>query len=248
MIGVLPDALGARVTRHGFTFVREMLSGSEVMALVAALEIETLATIRAGRRNLTQTVPAVRDLASSAMLHAIGTAVLGGPSFVVRVLLFDKTAVSNWGLGWHQDKAIAVRERRDVPGFSGWSVKEGVPHVHAPASVFERMVTVRVHLDDCDAGNGALRILPESHRRGRLTEHAIQQICAATSEITCAARAGDALVMSPLLLHGSSPALTPRHRRVLHFELAADELPDGLEWFERHSPSGSALANSLVVG
>lgn len=39
--------------------------------------------------------------------------------------------------------------------------------------------------------------------------------------------------MRPLLLHASSPALAPAHRRVLHLEYAAAPLPPGLEWHER---------------
>jgi hypothetical protein len=36
--------------------------------------------------------------------------------------------------------------------------------------------------------------------------------------------------MRPLLLHASSPAADPRHRRVIHLEFAAEPLPGGLEW------------------
>jgi hypothetical protein len=39
--------------------------------------------------------------------------------------------------------------------------------------------------------------------------------------------------MRPLLLHASTVANSPRHRRVIHLEFAADELPDGLAWAER---------------
>jgi hypothetical protein len=38
--------------------------------------------------------------------------------------------------------------------------------------------------------------------------------------------------MRPLLLHASSPAQRPGHRRVIHLEFAAGELPGGLEWHE----------------
>lgn len=35
-------------------------------------------------------------------------------------------------------------------------------------------------------------------------------------EVTCLAREGQALLMRPLLLHASSRASRPKHRRVLH--------------------------------
>jgi hypothetical protein len=48
-------------------------------------------------------------------------------------------------------------------------------------------------------------------------------------------RAGDALLIRPLVLHRSGPskAGTRRHRRTLHFEFAAAlTLPGGLEWHD----------------
>lgn len=46
--------------------------------------------------------------------------------------------------------------------------------------------------------------------------------------------------MRPLLLHASSPAASPGHRRVLHVEYAAAGLPGGLQWYE--APSAAATA------
>ena len=40
-----------------------------------------------------------------------------------------------------------------------------------------------------------------------------------------------ALLMRPLLLHASSAAEAPGHRRVIHLEYAVDPLPDGLAWY-----------------
>jgi hypothetical protein len=64
---------------------------------------------------------------------------------------------------WHQDRAIAVRDRVDVPGFGPWSVKAGLVHVEPPVDILERMLAVRLHLDDCGEDNGPLRVLPGSH-------------------------------------------------------------------------------------
>jgi hypothetical protein len=42
-----------------------------------------------------------------------------------------------------------------------------------------------------------------------------------------------ALLMRPLLLHASSAGVDPQPRRVIHLEFTADELPEGLDWFDR---------------
>ncbi len=83
-------------------------------------------------RNLLETVPVVRDLAESAVVCSFVEPILGPGAFAVRGLLFDKTPEANWKVAWHQDLTIAVRQRKEVPGFGPWSVKAGVPHVQAP--------------------------------------------------------------------------------------------------------------------
>jgi ectoine hydroxylase-related dioxygenase (phytanoyl-CoA dioxygenase family) len=135
-------------------------------------------------------------------------------------------------VAWHQDVTIAVRERREAAGFRPWSVKDGAPHVTAPAECLEQMLTVRLHLDDADEENGALRVLAGSHRFGRLSEERIDELTSELPQVVCCARAGDALLIRPLLLHASGRSANARRRRVLHIEYAGFELPGGLAWSE----------------
>ena len=132
---------------------------------------------------------------------------------------------------WHQDRAIAVAKRQELPGWGPWTVKAGVVHVLPPAAVLEKMITVRLHLDDCDENNGPLRVLPGSHRHGILSAEQLAALRKQVPEVACLLPCGGALVMSPLLLHASSPAQSPLHRRVLHIEFAPENLlPEGLAW------------------
>jgi ectoine hydroxylase-related dioxygenase (phytanoyl-CoA dioxygenase family) len=131
----------------------------------------------------------------------------------VRGLLFDKSPDANWALGWHRDTSVAVVERRDVPGWGPWTVKEDVTHAIAPRAFLATMQTLRVHLDDVDEDNGPLRVKRGSHLTDDGPEH------------TCLANAGDVLIFSPLLLHASSSARRPRHRRVLQLEFASTPFP-----------------------
>jgi ectoine hydroxylase-related dioxygenase (phytanoyl-CoA dioxygenase family) len=160
--------------------------------------------------------------------------ILGPGCFAVRVLWFDKTPDANWKVPWHQDLAIAVQARAEVDGFGGWSEKAGVTHVQPPTWLLERMVTVRLHLDDCGPNRGPLRVLPGSHHEGRLQPAQIQQWQQEQRATECVVNAGDAILMRPLLLHASSEATTPGHRRVLHIEFANTDLPGGLQWHACH--------------
>jgi ectoine hydroxylase-related dioxygenase (phytanoyl-CoA dioxygenase family) len=51
--------------------------------------------------------------------------------------------------------------------------------------------------------------------------------------VECVVARGGILAFQPLLLHASSPATTPAHRRVVHLEFAVDELPGGLAWYHQ---------------
>lgn len=185
----------------------------------------------AGRRGLLA-LPDVAALARSPRLLDLVRPHLPQEPLPVRALYFDKSTEANWLVPWHQDITLAVRERTDVLGFGPWSAKGGVPHVQPPVVLLERMLAVRLHLDDVGTDNGALRVLPGTHRLGRLSAERIQELRATVPEQTCVARAGDALLMRPLLLHASARSENGRHRRVLHLEYAAFELPPGLSWHE----------------
>ena len=150
--------------------------------------------------------------------------------------LFDKAGGRNWKVPYHQDITIRVRERRDVSGFGPWWEKAGIPHCWPPAAVVERMLAVRVHLDDCGPENGPLRVVPGSHRAGVLSSADIEAWKEQVPEVACHVGRGELVVMRPLLLHASSPAERPARRRVIHIEFAVPTLPGELEWYDRIGP------------
>jgi len=52
-------------------------------------------------------------------------------------------------------------------------------------------------------------------------------------------RCGGIVAMCPLTLHASAASEVVGHRRVIHIEYAATELPAGLEWRNRVMPQPS---------
>lgn len=225
------------LARDGYTMVADAVDACALDELINELRpiSDALSGVRGGARHLLRTVPAVRTLAQSAALRSIAERSLGPGAMAVRAILFDKTPRANWKVVWHQDLTIAVRERRDVEGFGPWTEKEGVAHVQPPVEVLERMVAVRLHLDDCTESNGPVRVLPGSHRSGRLTPEEVASQRKTRPEIVCTVPRGGVLAFHSLLLHASSPALEPAHRRVVHVEYAGAEwqtLPGGLVWYD----------------
>lgn len=185
----------------------------------------------AGRRRMLA-IPAVVELAYSTSLIDLLRPHAARTPRPVRAIYFDKSPEANWLVAWHQDMTIAVGAQADIPGFGPWSVKQGVPHVQPPVGFLEQMLAVRLHLDDADQANGALRVLPGTHRLGRLSAVQIQSLQAERAEHVCVAGAGDVLLMRPLLLHASRRSTSGRPRRVLHIEYSGCNLPPGLEWHE----------------
>lgn len=224
-------------TQQGFEILTDILSGDECDALLEDLsrvydsEQKSTANRIAGVRNVLRRSKAVASLACSKKLKSIVQKHLGSPAFPVRAIFFDKTPESNWHVPWHQDLAIAVKQKIESEGFGAWSIKDDVLHVQPPREILESMTTIRIHLDDCDLENGALKVVPGSHTAGKLIASEIA-IWAKMNPVVCDVKRGGALMMRPLLLHSSSPARRPSHRRVLHVEYATQNLPNGLEWFD----------------
>lgn len=229
----------AAVERDGFAVVADVIGADTVGRLVAELEgLEAGVAVgrRAGGaygvRNLLNVLPSAGKLANGDELRSLVAPLLGAGARVVRGVFFDKHGGANWKVAWHQDLTVAVRERVEVKGFGPWSVKAGVPHVQPPAAVLEGVLALRLHLDDADESNGALRVVPGSHRHGRLGPHAVERLKARHGVVTCNVARGGVLLMRPLLLHASSAAAAPSHRRVLHFEYSSSDLPGGLRWHD----------------
>jgi ectoine hydroxylase-related dioxygenase (phytanoyl-CoA dioxygenase family) len=214
------------VEENGFAIVPLCLTEQMVEHLCL-----DLGNTKHAQRNLLR-VPMVRELAASEPVKQLIGAILGNKCFAVRGILFNKTPASNWKVIWHQDRTIAVRERKDRAHFGPWSTKADVPHVQPPPSVMAKMLAIRLHLDESHEGNGPLRVIPGSHNGGFLSAEGISTSRERPS-VVCAVPRGGAILMRPLLVHASSSSSKPEARRVIHLEFAADNLPDGLEWHDR---------------
>jgi hypothetical protein len=232
----------------GFDVLPDVFSPGEIQAVSAHLATAALRRSRAGARNALSD-PAIAALARESRLVRIACGVLGGDAFPYRATLFDKSKNSNWLVVWHEDKALPLRTRRDVPGWGPWSLKAGILYAHAPAEALSRIVALRVHLDDSTAANGPLKVLPGTHRLGVLTDAQIKDSSRAVEPVTCLVGAGGVVVMRPLLVHSSSKVSGLAPRRVIHIEFATSrQLGDGLELriadnSEQLRPDGVASSN-----
>ena len=172
----------------------------------------------------------VSFLAANGPIGSIAARNLGGMARPVRATLFDKTASANWSLAWHQDRVIAVRERKEVEGFGPWTRKHGALHVAPPFELLASMLTLRAHLDPVPQSNAPLLIAPGSHRFGRIPESDVPEVVARCGVAICLADVGDIWTYATPILHASDRASAATHRRVLQVDYALGDLPGGLQW------------------
>jgi ectoine hydroxylase-related dioxygenase (phytanoyl-CoA dioxygenase family) len=224
--------LSEAIDSLGYAVVENAIGPTARAAVCAALAHFDPSPGKGGARNLLMR-PEIAALCRSTAIAAPVCELLGVGAFAYKATLFDKTPTANWKVAWHQDLSIPVRGDARPPGWKGWSIKAGVLHAQPPAELLEQVLAVRVHLDDCDTANGALRVIPRSHREGRLDEAAVERWKAGDGAVRCDVKAGGLLLMRPLILHSSSAGDMPRHRRVVHLEFATVDLPAGLEWAEQ---------------
>ena len=225
----MTSGLRGCVEQQGFAIVPQVLTRDEVARLVEEFAELTLRRSKAGVRHVLG-LAAVAELAREPRLLGIARGILGTEAFAFRATLFDKSPDANWLVVWHQDTALPLRERREIPGWGPWSMKEGVVYAHAPVSALSHVLALRVHLDDSTAENGSLRVLPGTHNRGVLTDDEVHELAKQVSPVDCLVPQGGILAMRPLLVHSSSKSHVRTARRVLHIEYAASvSVAKGLE-------------------
>ncbi len=196
---------------QGWLFVPTALGGPAL----ANLRASVFAGVETGQRCLLDH-PEVRSAAAILREELIQAGHLASSAVAIQAIAFDKNPASNWKVTWHQDLMFPLAQAAKAPGYELACVKGGVPYARPPRRVLEDLLAVRFHLDDCDERNGPLRVISGSHTAGVLSDVEIENAKARGEETVCLARTGEALLMRPLLLHASSPAVEPRHRRVLH--------------------------------
>jgi hypothetical protein len=210
----------------GVCLIPSLVTEAQLPSLRAAVD----ACVSGSPGNRVFQFPDTAGLDILAFLGDLAARLAGKPARLVRILAFDKTPETNWGVPWHQDRTVAVKRRVEADGFGPWTVKAGMPHVSPPQALLEAMFSLRLHLDDCGPENGPLKIIPGSHRLGRLPVRDVLDLGKRETATTCLAAAGDVLAMKALTVHASDPADAPGHRRVLHLDFSTADLPPPLEW------------------
>lgn len=216
----------------GFEIMHGLVSDSVISNIVEDVSSGSEQVPRGGIRNANKKYPTIDALARDTAILGVAHLILEGRPRLVRAIYFDKTPERNWLVSWHQDRTIVVDRRIEIEGWGPWSVKAGMDHVQPPIEVLNMMVTIRVHLDAAGEDNGCLKVIPGSHKFGLIESKDVTTVAEANEAYACKVEMGDAVVMRPHILHSSSKASRPEHRRVVHLEYSSYQLPGELSWLD----------------
>lgn len=226
------------IREKGFTVINNIFSDHEIRRIIDVIQnIDTAKeTLRKSEdlfaiRQFLKEVPEVQDLIFTENMKMVIREIFGNQYFVVKSIYFDKPETSNWYVAYHQDLTISVDQKMQLEGFGPWTTKQNQFAVQPPLDILENIYTIRIHLDDTDENNGALKVIPVSHAKGIYRPETIDWTIE-TEEI-CNVESGGIMIMKPLLLHGSNRTTNGNRRRVIHIEFSDRQLPDGLNWSEK---------------
>ncbi|MBL7932184.1 MAG: phytanoyl-CoA dioxygenase family protein [Bacteroidia bacterium] len=222
----------------GFTILNDIFSNKEIENILNALKSAdtSKATFRKTEdlfaiRQFLKEVPAISKLVFTDKFNAAIKMLLGENYFVVKSIYFDKPEKSNWFVSYHQDLTISVDKKMEIENYGPWTVKQNQFAVQPPLDILKSIYTIRIHLDNTDAENGALKVVPGSHLNGIYRPETIDWT--KEKETICCVPKGGIMLMRPLLLHSSGRTNNNKRRRVIHIELSNADLAHGLNWSEK---------------
>lgn len=182
-------------------------------------------------RQFLKEIPTAFNLIFNNNLKSLIKTIFGENYFIVKSIYFDKPETSNWYVSYHQDLTISVDKKIPLENYGPWTVKQNQFAVQPPIHILENISTIRIHLDDTNELNGALKIITKSHLKQIYRPETINR--ENETEITCNVPRGGVMLMKPLLLHSSSRTLNNNRRRVIHIEFSSITLPEELNWAEK---------------
>jgi len=226
------------IQENGFTVINNIFLEKEIERISEVIQnIDTSKeTFRKSEdlfaiRQFLKEIPDVKEFIFNDNLKTIIKEIFGEKYLVVKSIYFDKPEKSNWYVAYHQDLTISVDKKIDLENFGPWTTKQNQFAVQPPLDILENIFTIRIHLDETNENNGALKVVPKSHSKGIYRPETIDWNV--ETENICNVEKGGIMIMKPLLLHGSNRTTNGKKRRVIHIEFSDKELPEVLNWSER---------------
>jgi len=232
----LTDA-NLQLEKNGFSILENIYTEEETDKIISIIEntntdadtfrkSSNLFAIRQFLKEIPESLPYIINN----NLKTIVTELFGDNYFAIKSIYFDKPGESNWFVAYHQDLTISVDRKQETEGFGPWTVKQNQFAVQPTLEILENIFTIRIHLDETNENNGALKVIPNSHSKQIYRPETIDW--SLETEVNCNVPQGGIMIMKPLLLHSSGRTTNNARRRVVHIEFSNKSLPNNLKWAE----------------
>lgn len=227
----------SELEQKGFSIIDSVYSEKEIYSILKFIESQDSSspTFRKSEdlfaiRQFIKDFPEIKRLVFNEKLKSVISSIAGEDFFIVKSIYFDKPETSNWFVAYHQDLTISVDNKENIEGFGPWTTKHNQFAVQPPLEFLENIFTIRIHLDETDENNGALKVVDESHSKQIYRPETIDWNI--EKESFCSVKSGGIMLMKPLLLHGSNRTSNQKRRRVIHIEFSNMSLPNQINWSE----------------
>lgn len=225
------------LSRKGFTIIKYIYTATETEQIITCINStdSTQPTFRRSKdlfaiRQFLKEIPKIVDLIFNENLKNLVDEICGPDFNVIKSIYFDKPEESNWFVAYHQDLTISTGRKEEIAGYGPWTVKQDQFAVQPPLEILENIFAFRIHLDNTNINNGALKVIPGSHLKGICRPDTLD--LTKEKEEICDVEKGSVMIMKPLLLHSSGRSIGNSARRVIHVELSNKVLPEPLLWSE----------------
>jgi ectoine hydroxylase-related dioxygenase (phytanoyl-CoA dioxygenase family) len=213
----------------GFSIVENIFNTDESNSLIKLIEDNSN---EFSIRQLVNQIPKIQEMVfKNVEFKKLFQSICDENYFLSKAIYFNKPSKSNWFVGYHQDMSISVKERIENKNYTNWTLKKNQLGVIPPTNVLESMITFRIHLDNTDNSNGALKVIETSHNKGLIRIDEDFDKSTFGNEVVCKVDKGGVMLMKPLLLHASNKSISENDRRVIHLEFSNQEIPMG--WLEK---------------
>lgn len=236
------------VEQNGFSIINDIYSSDEIKLISDFIDHLNTSkpTFRKSEdlfaiRQFIKESPEIKDLIFNENLKKVIHSIGGKDYFVIKSIYFDKPEKSNWFVAYHQDLTISVDKKENIKGFTSWTSKHNQFAVQPTIDILENIFTVRIHLDETNENNGALKVVEKSHLKNIYRPETIDWNI--EKEQFCNVNAGGIMIMKPLLLHSSNRTTNNNRRRVIHIEFSNKILPETLNWSEYESINPNIKSN-----
>ncbi len=224
---------------NGYSIIPNLYSNDEIEKILFCIENAILSETSFSKtkdifaiRQLIHTIPELKTHLFNTHLTTLVASLFQSDYFLTKAIYFDKPGTSNWFVAYHQDLSISVTKKMEIEGYCNWTHKKGQYGVQPPIHILQNTITVRIHLDDTDQNNGALRVVPKSHLQGIIRKES--KDWNTETEYICNINKGGAMLMKPLTLHASNKTTNQKQRRVIHLEFSNQTLTKSIDWLEYH--------------